>query len=274
MSILGGMQRAGQYRSSTRTRVQILLSGTLLQCARETFGKQSGTGQLNAIGSGIFGDSGGHISSETASFYSMKRLTCILCLFIWDYDHVQIWGYLDWLMFWSMPCCLLLLQSHHPFTKTLIKLNLHANEEPFVTRHAQLHAISLANFPPKTEGGGLKWPWPMTMLTCRHLHGCSWYVYTNSGLLCFVFGPPYCTGVGILVILNDDCLVCSFSLSVVPQTRSWLTNSIELNLHKMTFSLYNRIIRCLILVSVCSSDPVWPCQKCSSRALAQTTSGR
>lgn len=52
------------------------------------------------------------------------------------------------------------------------------------------------------------------------------------------------------------------------------TDKFNLSMLNMTISLNNRIIRCLILISPFSSDPVWPRQRCSSRALAQTTSGR
>lgn len=52
------------------------------------------------------------------------------------------------------------------------------------------------------------------------------------------------------------------------------TDKFNPSMLNITISLNNRISRCLMLISPRSPDPVWPRQRCSSRALAQTTSGR
>lgn len=62
--------------------------------------------------------------------------------------------------------------------------------------------------------------------------------------------------------------------SVLSSINKDASDKFNLSTLNMTISLNNRIIRCLILISPFSSDPVWPRQRCSSRALAQTTSGR
>lgn len=89
------------------------------------------------------------------------------------------------------------------------------------------------------------------------------------------FLPSVLSDCNLLIVITNDEGRALGQLGIYTQscpllTRSPLTNSKLLNRHNLTISWSNR----LILISLCSLDPVWLRQKCSSRALAQTTSGR